>query len=141
MPWDWVTFPELLDSTERTPKSVNILPYAPAGPMLVWVQLPKNQVCLDHTLELAAEKMGKHPVDVMLAMDVEENLEREKRSKAGVRKRRSLRNEIVSAKSGDPGRQSDLAAMATGGNLAPRAAARANELGHGNASSRTTGSD
>jgi len=26
LPWDWVTFPEFMDSLERTPKSVNLLP-------------------------------------------------------------------------------------------------------------------
>ena len=35
MPWDWVTFPEYLESLDRTPKALNILPYVPAGPMLV----------------------------------------------------------------------------------------------------------
>ena len=37
MPWDWVTFPEFLDSVERTPKAMNILPYVPISPMLIWV--------------------------------------------------------------------------------------------------------
>jgi len=37
MPWDWVTFPEFLDSVERAPKAVNVLPYVPIGPMLIWV--------------------------------------------------------------------------------------------------------
>ncbi len=37
MPWDWVTFPEYLDSLDRTPKAINILPYVPVGPMLVQV--------------------------------------------------------------------------------------------------------
>jgi len=37
MPWDWVTFPEFLDSVDATPKALNILPYVPAGPMLVEV--------------------------------------------------------------------------------------------------------
>ncbi|MEL7156385.1 MAG: amidohydrolase family protein [Actinomycetota bacterium] len=37
MPWDWVTFPEYLDSLDRTPKAMNILPYVPVGPMLVEV--------------------------------------------------------------------------------------------------------
>jgi len=37
LPWDWVTFPEFLDSLERTPKSLNVLPYVPAGPLLVKV--------------------------------------------------------------------------------------------------------
>lgn len=37
MPWDWVSFPEFLDSVERTPKAINILPYMPVGPTLIWV--------------------------------------------------------------------------------------------------------
>ncbi|PJK28960.1 N-acyl-D-amino-acid deacylase family protein [Minwuia thermotolerans] len=37
MPWDWVTFPEFLDSVERTPKAMNLLPYVPIGPLLIWV--------------------------------------------------------------------------------------------------------
>jgi len=36
MPWDWVTFPEFLDSVDRAPKAVNILPYVPVGPLLIW---------------------------------------------------------------------------------------------------------
>jgi len=49
MPWDWVSFPEYLDSLERTPKALNILPYVPAGPMLVEV------------LGLADAKAGRMP--------------------------------------------------------------------------------
>ena len=26
MPWDWVTYPEFLDSVDRQPKAVNVLP-------------------------------------------------------------------------------------------------------------------
>ena len=37
MPWDWVTFPEYLDSLDRTSKAMNILPYVPVGPMLLQV--------------------------------------------------------------------------------------------------------
>lgn len=37
MPWDWVTIPEFLDSVERTPKAMNILPYVPLSPLLIWV--------------------------------------------------------------------------------------------------------
>jgi N-acyl-D-amino-acid deacylase len=37
LPWDWETFPQFLDSIERTPKAVNILPYVPVGPLLMWV--------------------------------------------------------------------------------------------------------
>src|SRR6266446_2202117 len=37
LPWDWVTYPEFLDSVDRTPKSINILPFVPLTPLLVWV--------------------------------------------------------------------------------------------------------
>jgi N-acyl-D-aspartate/D-glutamate deacylase len=37
MPWDWITFPEFLDSIERHPKALNILPYVPVSPLLTWV--------------------------------------------------------------------------------------------------------
>ena len=37
MPWDWVSFPEFLDSVERTPKAINLLPYVPVGPILIRV--------------------------------------------------------------------------------------------------------
>jgi N-acyl-D-amino-acid deacylase len=36
MPWDWETFPEFLDSVDRTAKSVNILAYLPLNPLMVW---------------------------------------------------------------------------------------------------------
>jgi N-acyl-D-aspartate/D-glutamate deacylase len=39
MPWDWVTFPEFLDSLERTPKAINLLPYVPLTP------LPRRASC------------------------------------------------------------------------------------------------
>ena len=51
MPWDWVTFPEFLDSVDRTPKAVNILPYVPVGPMLIWV------------LGFEDAKAGRRPTD------------------------------------------------------------------------------
>jgi N-acyl-D-amino-acid deacylase len=37
MPWDWVTYPEFLDSIERRPKGVNILPFMPLAPLMIWV--------------------------------------------------------------------------------------------------------
>jgi N-acyl-D-amino-acid deacylase len=37
LPWDWVTYPEFLDSVDRRPKALNVLPYVPIGPLLVWV--------------------------------------------------------------------------------------------------------
>ena len=37
MIWDWVTFPEFLDSMERIPKGVNLLSYVPLTPLYGWV--------------------------------------------------------------------------------------------------------
>jgi N-acyl-D-aspartate/D-glutamate deacylase len=37
LPWDWETYPQFLDSVDRAPKAINILPYVAAGPLLVWV--------------------------------------------------------------------------------------------------------
>ncbi len=37
MPWDWETFPEFLDSVERTPKAMNIVPYVPISPIMIQV--------------------------------------------------------------------------------------------------------
>ncbi len=34
MPWDWETFPEYLDSVERTPKGVNVLSYMGLAPVM-----------------------------------------------------------------------------------------------------------
>ena len=51
MPWDWVSFPEYLNSIERTAKSVNVLPFVPVGPLLVKV------------LGLEGAKSGRMPTD------------------------------------------------------------------------------
>lgn len=51
MPWDWETFPEFLESVDRTPKGINILPYVPMGPILVWV------------MGLEDAKSGRDPTD------------------------------------------------------------------------------
>lgn len=37
IPWDWETYPEMLDSMDRVPKAVNVLPYVPVNPLLIWV--------------------------------------------------------------------------------------------------------
>jgi N-acyl-D-aspartate/D-glutamate deacylase len=37
LPWTWVSFPEFLDAVESTPKAVNIRPFFPLAPALVWV--------------------------------------------------------------------------------------------------------
>lgn len=36
MLWDWVTFPEFLDSLDRIPKGVNCLSYVPVSPLMIW---------------------------------------------------------------------------------------------------------
>src|ERR1700691_2137956 len=36
MPWDWVTFPEFIDSVKRTKKSINIAICVPLNPLMVW---------------------------------------------------------------------------------------------------------
>ncbi|MGH1493631.1 MAG: N-acyl-D-amino-acid deacylase family protein [Acidimicrobiales bacterium] len=51
MPWDWVSFPEYLDSLDRTAKSVNVLPFVPVGPLLLKV------------LGLEGAKSGRMPTD------------------------------------------------------------------------------
>ena len=37
MLWDWVTFPEFMDSLARIPKGVNCLTYVPLTPLYAWV--------------------------------------------------------------------------------------------------------
>jgi N-acyl-D-aspartate/D-glutamate deacylase len=36
LPWDWVTYPEFLNSVERRAKGVNMLPFVPMAPVMVW---------------------------------------------------------------------------------------------------------
>jgi N-acyl-D-amino-acid deacylase len=37
MPWDWVTYPEFLDSVDRTPKGVNVMSLVPLAPLYSYV--------------------------------------------------------------------------------------------------------
>ena len=37
MLWDWVSFPEFLDTLDRIPKGVNCLSYMPIAPLMIWV--------------------------------------------------------------------------------------------------------
>ncbi len=37
MPWDWVTFPEFLESVDRTPKGVNVMAFVPLAPLYGYV--------------------------------------------------------------------------------------------------------
>ncbi len=37
MLWDWITFPEWLDTLSRIPKGVNVISYVPIGPVMIWV--------------------------------------------------------------------------------------------------------
>jgi len=36
MPWDWITFPEFIESVKRTKKSINIAICVPLNPLMVW---------------------------------------------------------------------------------------------------------
>ena len=36
MLWDWITFPEYLDTLDRIPKGVNCLSYVPIAPLMIW---------------------------------------------------------------------------------------------------------
>jgi N-acyl-D-amino-acid deacylase len=49
LPWDWVTYPEFLDSVERRPKGINMLPFVPMAPVMVW------------TMGLEEAKSGRMP--------------------------------------------------------------------------------
>jgi len=51
LPWDWVTYPEFLDSIDRRPKGVNLLPFVPMAPVMVWV------------MGLEASKSGRMPTE------------------------------------------------------------------------------
>jgi len=37
LPWNWITYPEFLDRLDRIPKSINVRPFMPVNPLLVWV--------------------------------------------------------------------------------------------------------
>ena len=37
MPWDWTTYPEFLDSVDRTPKGVNVMSFVPLAPLYAYV--------------------------------------------------------------------------------------------------------
>lgn len=37
MLWDWVSFPEWMDTLQRIPKGVNVISYVPIGPLMIWV--------------------------------------------------------------------------------------------------------
>lgn len=51
LPWTWATFPEYLDAVERTPLALNVLPYLPVNPLLVYV------------LGISDAKAGVEPTD------------------------------------------------------------------------------
>ena len=54
MPWDWETFPEFLDSVDRTPKGVNMMSLVPLAPLyqyVVGVDKAKEQRATDEELE------------------------------------------------------------------------------------------
>jgi N-acyl-D-aspartate/D-glutamate deacylase len=66
MPWDWTTFPDYLDSLDRTPKGVNCISYFPISPLMVWVMgledaksgRPPTQAESEEMLRLLEEGMA-----------------------------------------------------------------------------------
>jgi N-acyl-D-amino-acid deacylase len=64
MPWDWVTYPEFLDSVDRTPKGVNVMSFVPLAPLYAYVAGVDNAKAyrvtdeqLDRMCELLVEGM------------------------------------------------------------------------------------
>ncbi len=54
MPWDWETFPEFLDSVDRTPKGVNVMAFVPLSPLYGYVsdiEAAKAERVTDEQLE------------------------------------------------------------------------------------------
>lgn len=49
LPWDWTSFPEFLDSVDRSKKALNVLPYIGLNPLLIW------------TMGLEDAKKGRKP--------------------------------------------------------------------------------
>jgi N-acyl-D-amino-acid deacylase len=54
IPWDWVSFPQFLDSLERTPKSVNVHACVPLSPVVIWA------------MGIERAKAGEKPTDAEL---------------------------------------------------------------------------
>jgi N-acyl-D-amino-acid deacylase len=60
MPWDWETFPEYLESVERTPKGVNVLSLVPLAPLygyVVGVEKAKEKRASDEELDTMCRLM------------------------------------------------------------------------------------
>lgn len=64
MPWDWESFPEFLDSLERTPKGMNLLAYVGLNPLMTYVMgldaaksRPANQSEQQRMCELLGDAM------------------------------------------------------------------------------------
>ncbi len=55
MLWDWVTFPEWLDTLARIPKGVNVISYVPIGPLMIWVMGLEDAKKREPTAEELAE--------------------------------------------------------------------------------------
>src|SRR6201997_5208024 len=55
LPWDWISYPEFLNSVERHPKGVNMLPFVPMAPVMIW------------TMGLDEAKSGRKPSEAETA--------------------------------------------------------------------------
>lgn len=58
MPWDWVSFPEFLDSVEKTPKGVNVLSYVGLCPVMGYVMGLENAKSRRATEEEMAQMLA-----------------------------------------------------------------------------------
>lgn len=59
IPWDWVTFPEFIDSLKRTPKSVNLLPLVALNPLMSWVMGLERAKAGELPTNVEHEEMGR----------------------------------------------------------------------------------
>ena len=60
LPWDWETFPEFLDSVDRTPKGVNVLSYLGLNPVMSYVMGLEAAKSRPATEEEMAKIMGDY---------------------------------------------------------------------------------
>ena len=58
MPWDWESFPEFLDSLERTPKGLNLLAYVGLNPLMMYV-MSDGSLSSNGTIDNSVDGRGK----------------------------------------------------------------------------------
>jgi N-acyl-D-amino-acid deacylase len=66
MPWDWITYPEFLDSVDRTPKGVNVMSLVPLAPLYTYV-VGIDKAKADRASDEELERMCELLVEAMEA--------------------------------------------------------------------------